>query len=235
MPQSADVKIAAGSTTPEAQAALGSMGHAAEKRLLQAYLTQSFDQLERDAAGLDTRNNNSFFTQHVEGYLWDITNTDSTTPPPDETELETEREWLQQLNADQTTYDTAERMVAGLRQRLYDLWHVSQIPNSGYDQDTYNQKINAIADALNTQLTTMANLIAGGLPNGTPRQRWPRASARTNRRRTFRRPGHSHALPARAFTPPMTRSCSLAALTLPTPSKRPLRCPAAPSARPSPP
>lgn len=166
MPQSADVKIAAGSTTPEAQAALGSMGHAAEKRLLQAYLTQSFDQLERDAAGLDTRNNNSFFTQHVEGYLWDITNTDSTTPPPDETELETEREWLQQLNADQTTYDTAERMVAGLRQRLYDLWHVSQIPNSGYDQDTYNQKINAIADALNTQLTTMANLIAGGLPNG---------------------------------------------------------------------
>ncbi|MFD9631621.1 hypothetical protein [Streptomyces violascens] len=166
MPQSTGVKIAAGSNTPEAQTALASKGYAAEKRLLQAYLTQNFDQLERDAAGLDTRTDNSFFTQHVEGYLWDITDTDSETPPPDEKELETEREWLQQLNADQKTYDTAGRMAAGLRQRLYDLWRVSQIPDSGYDQSTYNQKINAVADALNTQLTTMANLIAGGLPSG---------------------------------------------------------------------
>lgn len=171
IPDANDVFIAAGSTTDDAQAALGGMGHAAEERLLQAYLSSSFDQLEQDPAALDARTHEAPFLRQTAGYVWDITdNPDSPAPPPDEAELETERQWLQQLNTDQETYDKAKRCVEGLRQRLYDLWRVSQLPprsrDSSYDQTTYDRKINEIARALHEQLKTIEDLIDRGLPVG---------------------------------------------------------------------
>ncbi|PJN27776.1 hypothetical protein [Kitasatospora sp. CB02891] len=120
--------VAVGNSAADARSALREGAAAEDRLLLEAFDHGVLDELD-DALtdhGRDIMNDaahRTWFAPSPAGFTWQIVDRPgSQSPPPPPTEATAELAWLTSLNARQQSFDDGIRKLAGLRERLYDLW-----------------------------------------------------------------------------------------------------------------
>lgn len=136
---SAEVIIGVGSSTAEAMTALPQSddGDIISARLFEAFIAGELDQLDADPGGFDETIHASWFSRRDSDYIFEISDKKDADNPhqTSDAELETERQWLAELNRKQRLFDVGVHELQSLRQRLYDIWWLTiPDPKPGLDQ-----------------------------------------------------------------------------------------------------